>query len=265
MTRAQRARSRETITPRSEGQEFGTGDRFLIVVEGSETERRYLEALCGKLRFTASKVIIESPDTDPLNLLEEAIRHRDREARRAEQTLAVAFNQVWIVCDRETKNHPRKERLKAACLRAQAEGIHVALSIPSFEVWLLLHLGDFSSALDSSEEAEHALDDLQLKRGYPRYDKAQYPLSLYLERENLVQACKRADWLRSWHKSSDSCRPPRFWTRDFAASPAGNRDPDGNPCTDVDELVRQLNLAANPRFRLLPFPLCNRPAPFTRD
>jgi hypothetical protein len=253
MTRAERFTRISEITPRAELDEAATGDRFLIVVEGSETEKRYLEDLCGKLNFSAYSVIIESPDTDPANLVTKAVALRDREKARADEGLTVAYNQVWVVCDRESKFHERKDRLQAACGSADANGVFLAISIPSFELWLLLHYRCHKATLEDCAAAEHELSDVHEQMALPAYSKTSFPLEVYVERECVRRACKYARSVREHHHGSDPINPARYWAKDFVSRPGGANAPDGNPSTDVDELVRQLNLSANPRFRFVPF------------
>jgi len=264
MSRAQRAKARETITPRAEGEERGTGDRFLIVVEGEQTERRYFEDLCGKLHFSPAKVIVEHPDSDPLNMVEEAIRLRNAEEKREQVREIAAYDQAWVVCDRETKYHHRKGRLQEACVLALQSHIHMAVSIPTFEYWLLLHHAFSRSALADCAAAEKALSELQTNAGREAYSKTTYPLAFYVEKEALNQACNHADRIRADHEKSDTMLKARYWARDYIICPSGANAPDGNPCTDVDELVRQLNLAANPDFRRIGHHQCRHPEPFTR-
>ena len=75
----------------------------------------------------------------------------------------------------------------------------------------------------------------------------------YVVRERIAEACKRARKMRERHATTDSIGTPRYWTRDYIVRSAGPNQPDGNPCTDVDELVRQFNRAANPHFRVVQY------------
>lgn len=254
MSRAQRIQqSSGAITPRAPAEEMATGDRFLVLLEGSQTERRYLDDLCGKLRLTAENVVIDSPDSDPLNLVEIAVDRRDQRQVLANRREAVAYDQVWVVCDRERNNHHRIPRLQRALARARDEEIYVALSIPCFEYWLLLHHTLHTGALDDCDAAETQLTISQSGLNLAAYDKATYPLDFYVVKDRVAEACRRARRMRERHELIDPLVPPRYRTKDFVERLADGNQTAGNPCTDVDELVRQFNRAANPRLRFVQF------------
>jgi len=254
MSRAQRLQQTGgAITPRVLPAEMATGDRFLVLLEGTQTERRYLDDLCGKLRFAAYNVVIETPDSDPLHLVENAIKWRQQEQSLADRLEAVAYDQVWVVCDRERQHHHRFPRLQKAFTLARDNGIHIALSIPCFEYWLLLHHRTHTGLLADCEAVEILLSAEQTTAGLPAYDKAAYPLDYYVVPERVQVACGRARQRREHHAATDPLEPPRYWARDYIVRFAGANQPDGNPCTDVDELIRQFNRAANPHFRFVQY------------
>ena len=254
MSRAQRLQQTGgAITPRVPAAEMATGDRFLVLLEGTQTERRYLDDLCGKLRFTAENVVIETPDSDPLHLVEIAIERRHQRQKLANQQTAVAYDQVWVVCDRERQHHHRFPRLREAFVLAHVNGIHIALSIPCFEYWLLLHHCQHTGILADCPAIEALLTAEQIAAGLADYDKANYPLNFYVVPERVDAACKRARKMRKHHVAADPTDPPRYWTREYVERFAGVNQPDGNPCTDMDELIRQFNRAANPGRRFVQY------------
>jgi hypothetical protein len=104
----------------------------------------------------------------------------------------------------------------------------------------------------------------RLGSSHPSLLAALYLSVSFRLRNGITCACDYADHIRAAHEGTDTATPRRYWARDYLLNPAGASAPDGDPCTDVDELVRQLNLAANPRKRLLAFPKCRHPKPFTR-
>lgn len=108
--------------------------RALIVTEGIKTEVMYVQSLVQYLNATGVKV--QSPKTkgigkDPLNVLREAdgIRRADTEG----------FDSTWILVDVD-----EHATLKDCLDEAQELGIHVIVSNPSFEVWLLWHFEDMN-------------------------------------------------------------------------------------------------------------------------
>lgn len=242
------------MAPRALSPEVANGNRFLVLVEGVETERRYLEDLCGKLQFHAYNIVIESPDSDPLHLIEKALQKLQYERKLEDDGVSVAYDQVWVICDREKQHHHRLPRLQQALTLAQAQGIHVALSIPCFEYWLLLHHRLHPAILTDCQAVEAQLTDAQVAAGLPAYHKAAYPLDFYVVAERVAAACENARRMRERHSETDPLEPRRYWTKNYILRALKANEPDGNPCTDVDELVRQLNLAANPSRRFVPYP-----------
>jgi hypothetical protein len=108
-------------------------------------------------------VVIEPGAGAPRALVEKA-KQRKQEAeaevkRQRDQNLA--FDQVWCVHD--TDDHPR---LEEARVMARDNGIELAVSNPSFELWLLLHLRDNPGA----QHRNHLVRILkQLVPGYNKH------------------------------------------------------------------------------------------------
>ena len=230
-----------------------SGQRFLILVEGKETEYRYFCEMRTRLRISLE---VDPADTDPLRLVEAAIKRRDAQAQRARGSqMHAPYDQVWVVCDREAKDSTRRARLQEAHRLAKKERIHFAVSIPSFEVWLLLHLSLVCAPLQNGKGAVAALSKMQKKHALPNYEKASYPLDFYLAAEKVVEACLNAKKLREHHASDN-----RYWALDYLASTPANAS-DGDPCTDLDQLIAQLNLAAHMQRR---FPSISGGKPFVR-
>lgn len=201
-----------------------TGETFLIVVEGVATEPAYLESIRARLSLKATSVkVTHGKHTDPVGIVREAIAMRDEQAERARKSaVSEAFDRTWVVFDRERQNHPRREQMPAALTLAEANGIEVALSIPSFEFWLLLHYDFTTKSFDGCDAVKKAL-----KKFIKTYEKSDLPMSDLLER--VATAIKHAA----------RCR--KHWE-----SAGGDR----NPSTDVDELLRALNDAARADNRL---------------
>ena len=209
---------------RPKEQSKGSGKSILAVVEGKETERIYLLGVRDALQLSAVRVqVLHAEVTDPVNIVREAIRLRDEQAERAKQTeTVVAFDEVWAVFDREEQNHPRREQMPAAKLLAQQKGIEVAVSIPSFEFWFLLHYRYTTSPFADGDAVIAAL-----KKFLPDYKKETPPMRTLLDRiETAVEHSKRCR--KHWGKCGGDC----------------------NPCSDIDRLIVSLNASAGPVFRL---------------
>lgn len=208
---------------RKEPARKATGDTFLIVVEGKETEPRYLEAVRGRLKRRAAMVVVHhGAHTDPVGIVQEAIKLRDTQKAKAGKGPIEPYDQVWVVFDRENHMHPRRNQVPAAMQLANASCIRVAHSIPSFEFWLLLHF-DFTT----SSFNDCAAVVKKLKKFIKDYSKAALPLDDLLDRLPIAM------------KHAAQCH--KHWE---------NAQGDRNPSSHVDELLRELNESAQAEVRL---------------
>lgn len=113
---------------------------YLIVTEGTETEVNYFKNLGAKLNeLFHSKIIVEKISLDIHGtarstkvLVNEAIKKRSLNA----------YSDVWVVFDRDDNRD-----FDEAISLAKKEGMNVAWSNESFELWLLLHFQTLQSAL----------------------------------------------------------------------------------------------------------------------
>ncbi|MGH3869481.1 MAG: RloB family protein [Pseudonocardiaceae bacterium] len=69
---------------------------------------------------------------------------------------APEIDQVWGLFD-----HDGRKDIDQVCLRAKPERVHVALSHPSFELWLLLHLREFTPGYCQNGKSETIIDKLR--------------------------------------------------------------------------------------------------------
>lgn len=106
-------------------------ERFLIVCEGEKTEPLYFEFF---EVFSANiKVIGAAKNTE--SLVNSAIDFKNKGE----------YDQVWCVFD---KNSFNDQQFNNACSKAAQNGMHVAYSNQSFELWYILHFGLLESQLD---------------------------------------------------------------------------------------------------------------------
>jgi hypothetical protein len=115
---------------------------LLVVCEGEETEPSYIEGFERKTRNAVVDVTIHDEHGDPRKLVDMAKREKKKASARAkkEKDDFAAYDEVWCVFDRD-----QHERFADACQMARDNQIDLAVSNPSFELWLLL-----TSALTSS-------------------------------------------------------------------------------------------------------------------
>jgi len=206
-----------------------TGRTFLIITEGEKTEPHYFFALRDQLQLKSADVeIIHSKGTDPMSLTEKAKALRDAKKKGARNSFAVEYDEVWVVFDLETANHPHRKKAEQVQSSKGFSGIDFAFSDPSFEYWLLLHEKYTTSNFPDSEAVEK-----RFKSFHADYSKGNWkPTKEFLIK--LPSAVTRAEQCRQYHEES-----------------AG----DGNPSTHVDKLARNLNEAANPRHRIISLPI----------
>ncbi|MFI8179237.1 RloB family protein [Actinacidiphila glaucinigra] len=80
-------------------------------------------------------------------------------------------DEKWALFDRDTADN-RDEDIPAAMRKAAREGVQVALSHPSIELWLLLHFQPFTSQEDGlSDKIKDRLRKHPEAKGFAEYDK----------------------------------------------------------------------------------------------
>jgi hypothetical protein len=163
--------------------------RLLILCEGVETEPRYFEALRQKLRTQLIEVRILGAGADPRTVVLRGIELR-KEAE-AEADRLRDSNQLWdeIWCVVDVDDH---KTLKTAKEHAEREGIHLAISNPSFELWALLHFEDH-------RRSEHrSAIRAKLKKHLPKYKKT---LPFEEMDSRVAEAIERSVALCAWQKT----------------------------------------------------------------
>jgi hypothetical protein len=195
---------------------------FLIVTEGEKTEPNYFHALRSRLHLTTVEVHVHHPEaTDPKSLTEAAIRLSEERGREAKKGHGVQYDEVWVVYDLEKPGDERRRLHKSQGSKQQARGVRAATSDPSFEFWLLLH---FRYTTRPFADCKAVIK--QLKRHLSDYDKAAAITAVVLEQTAV--AIKNAEDCRKHHRACDGS---------------------GNPSTEVDILVRNLNAVASVAYR----------------
>lgn len=108
--------------------------RILIVCEGRETEPNYFWGLRDEeaLRQKFHVVVQKGQGGSCLAVVKQAIAEMEKAAARGED-----YDEVWCVFDVEQA--AQREQVSEARTLAGQRDIGLALSMPSFEVWLLAH------------------------------------------------------------------------------------------------------------------------------
>lgn len=148
-------------------------DRILIVSEGSKTEPNYFNEIRRAFRLHAASVVVRPSElgTAPIQVVQyaeqlflEGDRHRKIQAR--------AFDQVFAVFDRDDHESYFNALKLAESLDRKHKNDNKQLvrfqaipSVPSFELWLLLHFEDIQFSIDRHEVMR------RLKKHLPGYEK----------------------------------------------------------------------------------------------
>ena len=120
---------------------------LVVFCEGEKTEPQYLEALKRQPEIRDVAAVDLRIETGhggavPLTLVALAIDARNRAAAEEAE-----IDEFWCVFDVEwPRNHPG---LSDAVRRARENEIHVAITNPCFELWLILHFNDHGAWLDN--------------------------------------------------------------------------------------------------------------------
>ena len=116
---------------------------FLLACEGSKTEPKYFKAffahLIENLNISKKSLVIAKHDhTDPMGVLTDLLLYEEDYVGNYKN-----FDEVWIVIDRDEERTGGGghtiTNFNDAISKAKKEGVRVAYSNPSFELWYLLH------------------------------------------------------------------------------------------------------------------------------
>ncbi|MFB3789489.1 MAG: RloB family protein, partial [bacterium] len=165
-----------------------SGDHLLIVCEGSKTEPGYFKGLKNHWRLHPAQIVIVGPEEGnaPISIVEYALARKKENLKDSKKQKDIRFDEIWCVFDHEgIHEHPS---LVQAINKAQANHLKVALSIPSFEFWYLLHF-------EYTTHHFSCCDDLidKLKIYLPNYEKCTTPSGCLIDR--LKDAYKNAEIL----------------------------------------------------------------------
>jgi len=192
-------------------------DRVIIACEGTVTEKQYFQSIFDDLVANnniakTSLVIAKHSHTDPKGVLADLEKALEKDSE---------FEHKWIVIDRdEVKPNGGGhdiENFNGAISSAEAKGIDVAYSNPSFEIWYLLHFEYRNTALSRDE----VIKKLKKYVDYEKNSKTIYIELLSLQKNAIDNAKK----LEAMHTSNGRKLDPAI----------------DNPSTTVYKLVETLN------------------------
>jgi hypothetical protein len=211
---------------------------FYIAVEGEETEPDYLDYLnaeFGDEHGFYIHVLAKKGGYKPLPAVNAALAYQgDVEDHDKDETADPALRpQLWAMFDHDTH-----VQIREAFSLAEREGLKIAFSHPSFDLWLLLHFSDFQSSQSGSStivvEKLRGADPVFARYATRSGEKKLDEPRINALRGNHSQAAKRAQRL------SDDCRTGVCSRRAGHASHCQPASRD--PSTDVWRLLAALGI-----------------------
>ena len=144
--------------------------RILVVTEGSKTEPGYFSGMKQSLRLSTIEVLPSGAGTAPLQVVKYA-RDLFKNGNRA-RIAPRSFDHIYAVFDRDS--HP--SYFEALNLASSLDGklknddrqpvtFKAVASVPSFELWLVLHYEDIQAPMERDEILR------RLKKFLPAYEK----------------------------------------------------------------------------------------------
>ena len=143
-------------------------DARLIVIasEGKDTERIYFKALAKE--YTNPRVhvhILERSEAEQNNSSPDHVLKQLNDYKS--QYELEADDELWLVIDKDRWTEAMLSRVATEC--SQEVAMHMALSNPCFELWLLLHIED--SALLTPEEQKQWIENRRKSKNGDPYLK----------------------------------------------------------------------------------------------
>ena len=158
-------RSRNSLM-RERQEAFRDARLIVIASEGKDTERIYFKALAKE--YTNPRVhvhILERGEAEQNNSSPEHVLKQLNDYK--EQYALESDDELWLVVDKDRWTEAMLSRVATEC--AQDNYMHMALSNPCIELWLLLHLVDATSL--SSEEQQQWLENRRKSKSADPYLK----------------------------------------------------------------------------------------------
>lgn len=158
---------------------------ILVTCEGKKTECIYLKGLWTAWRISTAEIEVVGVGMTPSKVVEEAITRKQERHREARKGNAVDYDQVWCVFDCDEHGDIGRARQLA-----KNHDIHIAYSVPCFEICYLLHFKYTAPFVHNYDELERFL-----KKYIPGYEKnGDYTAKLL---DKLDDALRNAGLLRT--------------------------------------------------------------------
>ena len=193
-------RSRNSLM-RERREAFRDARLIVIASEGKDTERIYFKALAKE--YTNPRVHVhilerseaEQNNSSPEHVLKQLNNYKEQYALEAD-------DELWLVIDKDHWTEAMLSRVATVC--SQDDFMHMALSNPCFELWLLLHLEDAASLtpeeqmlwMENRRKSKNANPylKLRLRQKIGSYHESAYDaLSLIAHVEDAIERAKTLD------------------------------------------------------------------------
>ena len=158
-------RSRNSLM-RERREAFRDARLIVIASEGKDTERIYFKALAKE--YTNPRVhvhILERSENEQNNSSPEHVLKQLNDYKI--QYELEADDELWLVVDKDRWTEAMLSRVATKC--SQEVAMHMALSNPCFELWLLLHMEDAASL--TTEEKKQWMENRRKSKNADPYLK----------------------------------------------------------------------------------------------
>ena len=158
-------RSRNSLM-RERREAFRDARLIVIASEGKDTERIYFKALAKEYTNLRVHVRIlersenEQNNSSPEHVLKQLNDYKSKYDLKAD-------DELWLVVDKDRWTETMLSHVATEC--SQEVAMHMALSNPCFELWLLLHMEDAASL--SPEEQEQWMKNRRKSKNADPYLK----------------------------------------------------------------------------------------------
>ena len=193
-------RSRNSLI-RARCEAFRDARLIVIAAEGKDTERIYFEALAKE--YTNPRVHVHILKRDEKEQNNSSPEHVLKQLNDYEKQYELeSDDELWLVVDRDRWTDAMLSNVATQC--TQDQYMHIALSNPCFELWLLLHLVD--AALLSPEERQLWIENrrssknadpylkVRLRQAMGAYHEADYDAEMLIVHvEEAIERAKTLD------------------------------------------------------------------------
>lgn len=201
--------------------------RFFIACEGEKTEVNYFKSLINAMSHA---IELNEDYIQGFGMSEKALLDiADKKKKELEKKNNFEFDSAWIVFD---KDNFKSDLFNAAINESKNKGFKSAWTNEAFELWYLLHFNYVNTAMSRDQYGKKLTEIIKEKgeQGFKYEKNDEHIYGLLQKYGNEGDAIKYAKKLREI-----------FDNQKYA---------DHNPCTWVDELVKEIKGANDVKFQI---------------